>query len=198
MTNALLLLAARKINSVTDYARFFHTKSYLRQRSTLFRGVEANRRLMAGCGYRRYEKFARRRPEWDALGRNIPVSYLKAIGASLDVLEVAAEADLAEFHAALALRLSPKYAIERIMPAFYGNIAFRSGTSEAEALSILIAYSRKTGHQCCINFDGLKAVYVTPGGLVSPIYFPPTLRIRGGFLLPGTGGREIGTCSLGR
>jgi hypothetical protein len=189
--------SARQINSVGDYHRFYHTKAYLAQRSALFKGSEANRGLMALCGYIRYEKFSRRRPEWDALARPVPLGYLSAIEAKLDVLAATREADMEEFHAALRLPLSPRHAIERVIPGFYTDVALPVGVSEADAVTLIRSKSRMTGHEFCLNFPGLKAVFVRPDGEVSRLYFPPTFTILGGFLMPGRGNGNIGTCRLG-
>lgn len=189
--------SVRQINSVGDYQRFHHTKAYLAQRSALFKGAKANRKLMAPCGYKRYEKFVRRRPEWDALARPVPLGYLSAIGAALDVLAATQEADMEEFHAALKLPLAPRYAIERMIPAVYQSIRLPEGISEADAVALVRSRSQRTEHEFCLNFPGLKAVFMKPDGSVSRLYFPPTFKINGEFLVPGGVNSDIGTSRLG-
>jgi hypothetical protein len=188
----------REINNVDAYTRFFHTRAYLRQRSDLFQGPESNRVLMATVGYKKHRKFNERRRQWDVLARDIPLSYLEGIGASRDVLTLTAEADMAEFRAALALPLIPKYGIERIIPGIYGTIVFPNFTSEAEAVTWLRVYSNRTQHECCISYPQLKAIFVKPDGRVAPQYFAPTLTSSKSFLLMKRDGRAIGTSSLGR
>jgi hypothetical protein len=198
MSKVIPFFSARQINSVGDYRRFYHTKAYLAQRSAHFKGADANRRLMALCGYKRYEKFVRRRPVWDALAKPVPMVYLSAISAHLDVLTLTEAADMEEYRAALVLPLTGKYGIERLMPAVYRHVVLPDDTPEAEAVEIILNYSKKSGSECCINFSGLKTIFVYPSGAVQPLYFPPTIQIKGGFLLAGGDGREIGTCRLGR
>lgn len=197
MKRVLPFFVAREINSVEDYQRFFHVKAYLRQRSSAYPSPARDLELMVACGYRKAQKFARHRQEWDALGRPIPLTYLAAIGARLDVLAVAAEADLAEFEAALALPLRPRWGIERAMPSIYMNFALPSGTTEAQAIEIILDRSRRTQHECCVHVIGLKTVYANPTGEVSTIFYKPTLQIKGGFLAPRSDGSAVGTCSIG-
>ena len=47
MSKVMPLFSARRINAVDDYARFFHTRSYIQQRSAAFPGPHSNRALAA-------------------------------------------------------------------------------------------------------------------------------------------------------
>lgn len=188
--------SARRMNVVSDYSRFHHSRSYFKQRSALFPGPASNPALMRACGYRKAAKFARHRAEWDALQRNVPLSYLEAIGVDIDVLAFAAEVDMEEFRAALELPFYPTWGIERAIPGFYCQLRFPPGTSEAEAISMLLARAKKSGHEFCVK-SALKAVYASPDGSVETIYFKPRFHVKGGFLVPRGDGSAIGTVSLG-
>lgn len=196
MSRVLPVFSAREVNRVEDYLRFFHTKAYLRQRSAAYPGAASDPALMAATGYKKAAKFARHRAEWDALRRPIPLGYLEAIGAGLDVLSVAAEADLAEFEAALTLPIYPRWGIERIIPSIYMNFALPSGTTEAQAIEIILDRSRRTQHECCVHIVGLKTIYANPAGEVSTIFYEPTLHVQGSFLIPRSDGRGVGTCKI--
>jgi hypothetical protein len=192
------MFSARTLNDVGSYVRFFHLRSYMQKRSHTVTGKGPTLDLMATCGYKKSAKFARHRADWDDLARPVPIAYLKAIGADLAVVETAAEADLAEFHRVLRLPLIATYAIERMMPTVYGTIRLPPETPEAEALIILTKFSRGTGHECCIRFPGLKAVFVKPTGEVFPILFPPIYRRTAKFLIPAPNDMALGDCSIGR
>ena len=198
MSRAMPLFSARMINSTADYERFFHTRSYIQQRSAAFPGPHSNRALMAACGYKKLEKFIKRRAAWDSLARPIPLAYLDSIGVDLNVLALAAEADQAEFAQALALPLAARWASVRLMPAVYADHELPGLLPEAEAVSYMLDQAGRRRLRCCISFGALKTVYVEPDGTTSTSFYPPSLRIEAGFLVTGGDGSAVGTCRLGR
>lgn len=198
MSKEMLFFSARKINSNNGYARFFHTKTYLRQKSDLFRSREAIPKVMLASGYKKAAKFSIHRAQWDALRRPIPLGYLGAIDVQMDVLALTAEVDMEEFREALEFPLYPKYGIIRLTAAFFQNITFPDGTTEQEAIARMKNYSRAHHMRCCINFQELKVICIAADGIVTTRFFEPTLRRVGKFLVPSSDGEMIGSSRIGR
>lgn len=191
MSTEMPSITSRKINAVGDYIPFFHTLAYLRQRAALFLSPASDPVLMSACGYAKSAKFARHRAAWDVLRRDVPLSYLRAIGADLAVLSFTAEIDLEEFHAALSLPSIPRLGSERLFLGFGADFALPEQAPVPRLVEILRAHSKRTGHECCANFSGLKRLFVAPTGAVKTIHYEPRFSIIGGFLRPERNGRVI-------
>jgi len=198
MKKSLALFSGRAAEATANYIRFRHTRTYIIERSAKVQGLAADRHLMAICSYRRIEKFRRRRPDWDALSRPLPLTYLSGIGVALDSLMVAAEADMSEFIEALSLPAAIEWAVVRWMPAIYGSLRLPRLLPEADAVSFVLDYARTNQRRCCIRVGALKSIFIEPTGETATILYPPSLAIKAGFLVTGSDGSAVGTCRIGR
>lgn len=117
--------SARIINTIEDYVQFYHTSSYIAQKSDAYGYLENNREkvieLMSLCGYKKLEKFCCHRNMWNSLDRRIPRLYLETIGVNLKVLKFAVEVDKQEYESALKIPRSPKGGTIRYMAGVLGR-----------------------------------------------------------------------------
>jgi hypothetical protein len=186
-------------NEVGGYKRFRHTLAFLAQRSAAFPSPASDEALMLTCGYadRHGQKFTHHRRAWDALRRPILLRYLRAIGATLDVLALTETADMEDYYAALALPLTARSMSEHIVLAFGREVVFSEDKPEAEAVQILLRHSARTQHECCVWFDGLKKVLAYPDGRLTEVFYPPSVWVSGQFLVPCEHSSHAGACGLG-
>lgn len=193
-------LSAREINSLDDFIRFRHTKSFISQKSSQ---VKDSRRqtpglieLMKMCGYASFQKFREHRQEWDLLERKVPLVYLGAIGADIESIMHTVCIDQQEYDMAFKVPLFPRFAVVRLMAAVYQNIEFPAGADEDKAVNILKEYSREKGLRCCINYPDLKTIRIEPDGNVFYSYYRPAVEISGKWAIFISGGRNIGVTRL--
>jgi hypothetical protein len=191
MSHIVRRFVAREINESTQYVRFFHTRSYLEQKSRIFPysvALHHDRiyQLMARCGYRnrRPDKFNAHRRQWDQLERPVPRAYLREIGADVEVLLFTAELDADEYDDVLRLPLTPRYATVRVMPAVYSRLELPEGIEEAEAVTYVRDFARKRGKRCCIGFRDIKTIWIEATGDVTYSFYRPQLRVTKSYVMP--------------
>jgi hypothetical protein len=187
------VLSVPDINESSNYIPFRNTSAYLKAKSTSFKDTHE---LLALCGYSRkssYGKFLRHQSEWNSLKRNIPLKYLLVIGADLQEIDAAVQADRQEYESILKLPFFPKSGVIRCMAAVYSQYKFEPLTPEAECIDILKAYSKEKGFRTCINYPRIKSIWVEPSGTVRKSYYYPTLTLTKTELIPSYTGEGIGT-----
>ncbi|MEO0128367.1 MAG: hypothetical protein ABIL44_11540 [candidate division WOR-3 bacterium] len=192
--------SARIINTIEDYKQFYHTRSYIVQKSDAYGYLENNREkvieLMNLCGYRKLEKFCSHRNMWNSLDRRIPRVYLETIGVDLEVLKFAVEVDRQEYESVLQLPRSPKAGTIRYMAGVYGSYKFPDNISETDAIIMLQAYSRENHFQCCINYRDVITIWIDPNGKISYTYYEPKIEIKKREVLISTGNQKVGRSFL--
>jgi len=189
----LELFTKRPINSIEDYERFYHVKCYLRSRSKKYK---TTRELMRASGYGNIDKFRRHREAFDNLQRRVPLAYLRAIGVDFEVIKWCLKLDYRDFKRACKIPLYPKYAIARALAAVYISIPIPDNTPEDEAIEIVRSFAMEKGMNCCINYPGLKTIFIKPQGTVHTLFYPPELRFTKHWLVVEDGGESIGTVKI--
>lgn len=184
-------LSAMEINQIEDYIRFRNLILYTQSKSQL---VPNSKEFMSLAGYGNLQKFKDHRILFDSCKRDIPLLYLKAIDADLEIVKFCQELDMEEFQKTKDLRnLFPKYAIIRYMAAIYGNKELPPNTSEESAIEILRKFNKETRLQCAINYPDFKTIYISEAGeKVTEIYYPPILNITRDKLVFQEDGHGIG------
>ena len=190
------LFSAKEINTVEDYECFYHTKSYIQQKSDLikddYKNNEAIENLMLQMGYKNWIKFREHRIEWDNLIRNIPLKYLKELDVDVDIIKLTIELDQQEYQDALQIPLYPKCAVIRYMAAVYGTFKFPRDTPENEAVVMIQDFQKKKRFRCCINFPTIKTIWLEPDGKISTSYYEPKIRYTKCWLMISENGKGIG------
>ena len=181
--------SVHQLEKLSDYERFFHTKSYIKSKSDAFKN---EKELMRKCGYASLNKFRIHRKAWDNLERRIPRKYLQEIGAGFETLAFTVELDGEEYEKALGLPFSPSKAVIRVMPTVFSNVQLPEDISEQDAISILKKLSRKTGKYCFISFEGVKTVIAQPDGFVFAKFYRPIVEIRRDFVVASPDGMKPG------
>lgn len=203
MSKKINIFSANKINQVEDYERFAHTKAYLRKKSGpvnyYFKNqIDELKSLAIISGYKpeNVNKFIEHRKEWHQLERKIPLAYLKAISAKINVINFTLELDIENFEKALDLAKNPKYFTVRMNSFYYQSKKFNKPLNEKEAIEFLKKYSNKEGFICFINYPAIKTITVFPSGKVDHIYYKPGLEREGDFLVPTLSGKGIGRVAI--
>jgi len=187
---AIPFFSATKINTIEEYKRFYHVKSYIQSKSKDF---PTTLELMNKTGYRDLNKFRRHREAFDKLGRNIPLLYLKAIKVQIETLKFCAELDMEQFKRACEIKpLYPKYGAVRYSAAFYSNIDILAGMDEENAIGLIKRFSTEKHIRCFINYPDFKTVFIEPDSKVHTVYFPPQMHFTKHWLIIGKDGKRIG------
>ena len=190
--------SAMEINTLDDYERFYHTRSYIQNQSSKYRDPSLKQNpvvldLMEKSGYRKLHKFRNHRKDWDNARGKAPLGYLNAIGVDLKILESCVEADKWEYDRALHIPLFPRFVVVRYMAGIYGDMELPENTSEYAAIEMVKDYSREHGKRCCINYPELKTVWIEPNGDVNYSYYRPSIRFTKDRAIFGSDGSGIGT-----
>ncbi len=194
-------LSAREINTLKDYEKFFHTKSYIQSKSPQYQDPSLKQNpvvldLMEKSGYKKHQKFRRHRKEWDNARGEVPVGYLNAIGVDMKILNYCIEADQWEYDRALQIPLFPRFVVVRFMAGVYGNIEIPEGTPEFAAIEMVRDYSKEHGFRCCINYPELKTIWIEPKGDVNYSYYRPSVRFTKKKVIFGSDGCGIGITTI--
>ena len=197
----ITFFSVRNINKLDEYTRFFHTRQYIHQKSAHFPDekttVSAMKKMMEFCGYSKFNKFKMQRKEWDMLIRNIPLSYFEYVGIDREILLFTLELDYQEYEQVLDIPLYPRFAVIRIMAAFYQERKFPENTPETAAIEVLKEFSKEKSKRCCINYPELKTIFVEPDGTVNVVHYPPAIKFKRKWAIPANNGHGIGMSYLG-
>lgn len=159
--------------------------------------VDEIKELAVKSGYNKFNKFVEHRKEFHKMKRKIPLGYLEAIDAELEVIKFTIELDKKEYEEALEIPLFPKYFTVKMMSAFYRSIKLPGYFSEEEAIEFIREYANKENKICWINYPKIKTITAFPNGNVSKIYYTPDITINNEYIIPKLGGEEIGKVYLG-
>ena len=185
--------SVHQLEKLSDYERFFHTKTYIKGKSDCFKN---EKELMRQCGYASQYKFRIHRKAWDNLERPIPRKYLLEIGVNLDTLGFTVELDGEEYEKALSLPFSPRKAVIIVLPAVFSQVELPENINEEDAIFILKKMSRKIGKYCFINFGNLKTVFAQPNGFVFTKYYRPMVEIKKDLVIASQDATTIGKVHL--
>lgn len=177
-----------QLEKLSDYQRFFHTKSYIQSKS---RAYKDETKLAEVCGYRNLTRFRFHRMEWDNLERPVPTKYLAEIEVDLNTLRFTVELDGEEYEKALDLPFFPKQAIIRLAARRFSTFNFVDGTSEQQAIAVLKDVSKKSHMFCLINVDEIKTVFVQPDGFSFTKYYSPIIEIRKDYVTASKEGQNL-------
>lgn len=201
----LPFFSARKINTIEEYERFFHTKRYIQSINPVKKSVFKMRPseksiikdMVSTLGYSNMNKFITLKNEWDQLKRTVPLSYFDYIGINREVLEFTLELDREEYEQALQIPRYPHSAIVRLMAAVYKNIKIPTGFHEKEAIEYLFDFMKGKRFRCCINYPELLSIFLEPNGSVNTVYYPPIIRFTKKWAIPEQDGFGIGMSYIG-
>lgn len=165
----ITVLSATEKNKVDHYVRARLCKKYLRFCSNRFpdgykEKSAPTRALMKACGYgpNKIDKFRSHREAWLHLARPIPFRFLHAIGAKRSTLEHCMRRDQVEYDKYSARVVYPRAHSIRYGPCVYGSRPLPEGTTEAEAIQIMIATAAELGRHCWLKIDGLRGTFAWP------------------------------------
>lgn len=192
-------LSART-NECEPFSRFSSTRAYITQRSGVAQGrsetLERTRALMRASGYAKLCKFRKHRERWRQLERDVPLTYLDALGVDREVLQftVAHDADLHSLE--LQKPRFPRFASARLMACVYKSHEFPAGTTEVEAIETLKELVQEIRVPWFINYPELLSVWVGPdGGDIQRLYTPSVTFTRHAAVF-SRGGRRLGMVSV--
>jgi len=155
------------------------------------------RDLAGFCGYKKVDKFQRRRLIWNAVQQPVPVMYFRSIGVDLNLLGAVVELDQREYDAAVAIPLDPDYVTIRVLPSAYIQRKLCRDTCEGEAIMYMQYLVRKHNYlACCIHWPNLKSIWVRFGVEPTYHYYRPILVVRGQMVDFGSDGSLVGTARL--
>jgi hypothetical protein len=153
---------------------------------------------MKACGYAKFNKFKEHRKDFDALARNLPLSYLHAIGIDMDTLEQRFDEDMEEFNYSRDhLSLYASCATIYYGSFFYRTIQFPKILPEKDAIEAAREYFMEKKLRGFILFMGFKMVWIDQNGRVSTFYYPPDYAITRHWLMINSNGRQMGNVYLG-
>ena len=167
-----------KMTRIEDYQMYRNIRAAIKER---YRVVPRNRRgtplavneWMEHMGYRNKAKFLRRLSQWTELSGMIPLKFLGLTGIKVDELKAMLELDKLEYRQALKLAVSPRYFQYRIMACVYPVVRFPEGISEEDAIRLVQSFLIENKRpNACINYYGLKTVWVEPDSYKSHYYEP--------------------------
>ena len=177
-----------------NYIPYQHCLAYLKQRSASLPYSGKDRmRLMEDLGMSNYNKFYRRREQWDGLRKPIPLGYLERIGLDLSVLEFCLQLDKEAYEAVLAAERTVAQAtgIKSAICCFILPMPDdKEPMSEQEAVMFL--HDRMSNQDAGyprvhIHFDRvITHVFEKGRGHTETRYYYPTLMIQGDMLVKKT------------
>ncbi len=154
--------------------------------------------LAETCGYRKLQKFDRRRRRWNVGSGPTPVRYLSAIGVDLGLLGECVDLDRREHEAALLRPRFPRFFVARVAAAIYTRLELPKGTTEEEAIERMREHAMATGRSCIVNHPTLLTILVSPDGGVIAKSLEPELQVAGGAISFGERDDGIGIMRVGR
>lgn len=186
----------KPINRLEEYSRGRHFKRYIAHCAQQCRLKPHE--LKTVCGYENYNKFLRRREQWNKCLRPIPLTYLDAIGAEIELMADVMRVDQAEFDEAIRLPRFPECFAIKYIPGLYLQRKLPLNVSEEEAVLICREYLSNHQHQSClIVWPGLTSIIIRHGKETVQVYYRPELNIIGGFVSLGNDGSFVGTTRIG-
>ena len=182
------LFLPAKINRLEDYERYSNTKAYPLQKTgslTYFKDQKSEiHELAEKSGYANFNKFTEHRQEWHNIKRQIPLGYLSAIGADLEVLDFVVDVDYREFRQALKVPRYPQYFTIKHMPSIYQSVEIPEEITEEKAVEALKKLAARENKLCFINYQKLLSLQIKPDGKVTRNYFVPAAEISGDYWIP--------------
>ncbi len=154
--------------------------------------------LADACGYRKLQKFDRRRRRWNEGKGRIPLRYLKAIGVDLALLQDCVALDCRQHEAALQKPRFVRFFVARVAAAVYVRVDLPQATPEEEAIERVREHAMATGRSCLINHPTLLTILVSPDGGVIAKSLEPELQVAGGVISFGECGDDVGVMRVGR
>ena len=185
-----------KNNKVEGYHKFFHTKTYLKQKAAnypMIKWKEWAPKLAEQVGYRKIQKFLNHMEEWNRVERKVPLAYLKAIGVDMDTLDFTLELDREDFKRVSEGPFYPRRGSIRFHPAYYKSIEFPEGIDEDEGVEILRGICVEKGLRGFIELYPVKTIGVRVDGSVYEIFNRPEIVFTERFMIhKGAGDQGMG------
>ena len=82
------------------------------------------------------------------------------------------------------------------MATVYSEYQFEPGTIEDEAIEILKEFSKEKNLRACINFSGIKTLWIEPSGEVNQSFYYPAVTLTKRELIPAYCGQGVGKAYL--
>lgn len=144
---------------------------------------------MGDSGYGNLNKFRIHRVQFDQMLRNVPLDYLRAIGAERDQLKVCLARDMEAFIEYRETgRVITRSATIMLASFLYRKLPFPENCPEEEGVELARCHSLETGQSLFINYPGFKIIWVYQGGRVVTTYRPPAYRFTQAHLSIGNKG----------
>ena len=172
------------LEDVTDYERFFHTRSYIGSKSKVYKDEKI---LMKLLSYHNLNRLHIHRNTWDAFELPIPIRYLKEIGVDLNTLRFTIELDQEEYEKALSLPFFPTKAVIQDSEASFSIIILPIGICEIGAIYFLRKMSLNMNISCFLTLENIKTLYFKPDGKVFANYYKPIVQISEELVIPFRG-----------
>lgn len=187
MGKTIPYLSSRNINKVEDYIPFYNSKIYLKQKSGSLKYFENQisqiKKIAEKVGYKDFNQFIKHRKLWHDFQKKIPISYLKAIGVKLEVLEFTVELDQNDYQKALEIPLYSKSYIIQTRP-FPLTRRLPQRTSEAKAIELVRKEAILKNKSCVIDYPLLKKILIESDGSVKTTFYRPDIKIEGEYVIP--------------
>lgn len=135
-------------NSAIDYIPYRNVIQYIQQKSHMIPyqgpGQAERLKIMEQTGIKNYQKFYRRRFDWDNINGLVPIAYLAAIEADLDIIRTCLEFDNDDYEAVRKLPRKAEYFTARISPWWYTSIEIpEEFQEENKAIEYVQSYIRE-------------------------------------------------------
>jgi hypothetical protein len=170
-----------------DYVRFREVKAYLSEcLSNTAKTHNDIKNICEKSGYKKQDKFIRHLHNWMNLKTDVPLDFLRAIGAANEVIFEKLEADKNEFEKYKNSSLHGAYGVIRFFSAMYNAIGIPKNYSEKECINY-VASQLTRNFLFVIHFGEVKSIYVDKLRNEETIFCDPDLKVgKASLLIKGT------------
>jgi hypothetical protein len=131
------------------------------------------------------------------LKREIPRTFLSAIGAEADRITGLCAEDRKEFEIWSSRGdLCPRSVTIRYMPAVYKRVSLPCLMGEHDAIRYTIEHYVRERFRCAIDYPGLKTLFVEPDGSLDTVWYPPEITVTSCSLIPSYDGSKEGPMTI--
>lgn len=188
--------ASYHLSEASDYIPFRNCLAYIKEKAEVIPynsggNTEEKKRILAimnDVGMKNYNKFKRRREEWDKLNGRIPLSYFDSIGVEINVLDLCIELDNEEYKKTLSFKRKCHNIVVCLMPGIYAAKRMpEEYHDEQTAIEVTHReYMEKDTQYRRAILDFPKVVwhlFERGEGYTGSTFFYPSFKIEGGHLI---------------
>ncbi len=179
----------REQTNCNDYVRLRQVKAYISD--CLQNSIKTPydvKRVCAMSGYKKQEKFLKHLNNWINLKTDIPIGFLRAIGAENEVIFEKLEADKKEFEKYKNASLTGAYGVVRIFAGIYQGVRIPENYSEEECINYVASKINNPIYRYVIHFKGVKSIWVEPKkARYTTTFYDPDIKLgKASLLIRGT------------